>query len=76
MAAEHRHPESADRDPPPPTSGEIPADPVIDAFKAHVDRTLLRENLALTVAERMERFFAFLRSLEGIRGAAIPRGDR
>lgn len=27
---------------------EITPDPVVEAYKAHVDRTLLRENLKLT----------------------------
>jgi hypothetical protein len=32
----------------------IEPDPVIEAYKKHVDRTLLRENLKLTVEERLE----------------------
>jgi hypothetical protein len=35
-------------------------DPVIEAYKKDVDRTLLRENLKLTVAERFEKFERFL----------------
>jgi len=31
-------------------------DPVIRAYMRHVDRTLLRENLKLTPAERLEKF--------------------
>ena len=31
-------------------------DPVIEAYKKDVDRTLLRENLKLTVAERCRKF--------------------
>ncbi len=34
-------------------------DPVIEAYKRGVDRTLLRENLRLTVAERFEQFDRF-----------------
>ena len=30
-------------------------DPVIEAYKKDVDRTLLRENLKLTVAERFQK---------------------
>ena len=33
----------------------ITPDPVIEAFKTNVDRSLLRELLALTVDERIER---------------------
>jgi hypothetical protein len=58
-------PTSAERDesksqrklwePPPPDFH----DPVIEAYKRDVDRSLLRENLKLTVAERFERFDRF-----------------
>jgi hypothetical protein len=34
-------------------------DPVIEAYKKDVDRTLLRENLKLTVAERFLKFERF-----------------
>lgn len=34
-------------------------DPVIRAYMRHVDRTLLRENLKLTPAERLEKFVKF-----------------
>ena len=43
-----------------PLLEELPAanmcDPVVEAYKKDVDRTLLRENLELTVAERMLKF--------------------
>ena len=51
------------------------ADPVIDAYKKDVDRTLLRENLRLTPAERAEKFDAFQAELEAIRGAALLRAN-
>jgi hypothetical protein len=35
-------------------STKLEPDPVIEAYKKHVDRTLLRENLRLTVAQRLE----------------------
>ena len=38
-------------------------DPVIDAFKKDVDRTLLRENLELTVEERILKMQAALRAM-------------
>ena len=34
-------------------------DPVIEAYKRDVDRTLLRENLKLSVEERFEKFRQF-----------------
>ena len=42
----------------PPAPGQTVMDAVIEAYKKDVDRTLLRENLKLTTAERMERFEA------------------
>lgn len=36
-------------------------DPVIEAYKKDVDRTLLRENLKLTVEERFLKFENFAR---------------
>ena len=35
-------------------------DPVIEAYKKDVDRTLLRENLKLTVQQRFEKFERFM----------------
>lgn len=48
-----------------------PADPVVDAYKRDVDRTLLRENLKKTVDDR-------LRSLDDLRqlGAEVRRAAR
>ena len=34
-------------------------DPVVEAYMQHVDRTLLRENLKLTPALRLEKFVRF-----------------
>ena len=36
-------------------------DPVVDAYKKDVDRTLLRENLKLTVEDRFLKFKSFAR---------------
>jgi hypothetical protein len=36
-------------------------DPVVEAYKKDVDRTLLRENLKLTVDERFRKFESFAR---------------
>ena len=40
----------------PPLQGEFPfeRDPVIEVYKKDVDRTLIRENLKLTVQERFD----------------------
>jgi len=45
-------------------------DPVIEVYKKDVDRTLLRENLKLTVEQRIEKLASFMQFLEGIRGSA------
>lgn len=45
-------------------------DPVIEAYKKDVDRTLLIENLKLTPAQRAEKFVDFMRFLDEIKRAA------
>lgn len=35
-------------------------DPVIEAYKKHVDRTLLRENLKLTPEQRLDKLSSML----------------
>ena len=42
-------------------------DPVIELYKKDVDRTLLRENLLLTVEERVRKMSAALLLVEEIR---------
>jgi hypothetical protein len=44
-------------------------DPVIEAYKKDVDRTLLRENLKLTVQQRFEKFERFLEYVQELREA-------
>jgi hypothetical protein len=44
-------------------------DPVIEAYKKDVDRTLLRENLKLTVQERFEKFERFMEYVSELRAA-------
>jgi hypothetical protein len=51
-------------------------DPVIEAFKADIDRTLLRENLKLTVEERLLKLIDFNRFLEEVRRAGQRAGPR
>ena len=45
-------------------------DPVIEAYKTHIDRSLLRENLKLTPERRLHKLAAFLASVEALRKAA------
>jgi hypothetical protein len=45
-------------------------DPVIEAYKKDVDRTLIRENLKRTPAERVRRMVAALEFCEELRAAA------
>jgi hypothetical protein len=44
-------------------------DPVIEAYKRDVDRTLIRANLALTVTERFEKLMELQRFAEELRRA-------
>ena len=44
-------------------------DPVIEAYKKDVDRTLLRENLKLTEEQRIRKAQSFHESVEGWREA-------
>jgi hypothetical protein len=46
-----------------------PLDPVIEAFKAGIDRTLLVSNLRLTVDERLRKLEDFHRSADALRKA-------
>ena len=51
-------------------------DPVIEAYKAHIDRTLIRSNLERTVDERLEALVQRQRFAEELRRAgerAQPR---
>ena len=45
--------------------------PVIEAYKIHVDRTLLRENLKLTTTERVRKMTAALRFAETVRQSRV-----
>jgi hypothetical protein len=42
-------------------------DPVIEAYKKDVDRTLIRENLKLTIEERVDRMINALHLAEALR---------
>jgi hypothetical protein len=53
------------------------SDPVIEAYKKDIDRTLLRENLKLSVEERFRKFESFARFAAELRGAGQrARADR
>jgi hypothetical protein len=54
----------------------LAADPTIDAYKSGVDRTLLRENLRLTTAERITKMIAALRFAEAVRRSRPVSGGR
>jgi asparagine synthetase B (glutamine-hydrolysing) len=45
------------------------SDPVLDAYRKDVDRTLLREVLALTVDERLRKLQDFVAFLAGVRSS-------
>jgi hypothetical protein len=47
-------------------------DPVIEALKRDVDRTLLRANLALSPLERLQRMQTVLNQLERLRESFQP----
>ena len=48
---------------PPPATGRF-VDPVIEAYKPGIDRTVLRHNLRLTVEQRIDGLVSLMRSIE------------
>jgi hypothetical protein len=52
---------------------DLPPDPVIEAYKKDIDRTLLKETLKQTPAQRFANLQKFMRSVAGLRGAARRR---
>ena len=60
------------REPLPP----ITPDPVIEFYKKDIDRTLLRENLKLSVTERFEKLMELQRFAEEMRRAGQESRDR
>jgi hypothetical protein len=48
-------------------------DPVIEAYKRDVDRSLIRENLRLSVEERFEKLMRLQRFAEELRRAGRER---
>jgi len=51
-------------------------DPVVEAYKKDVDRTLIRENLKLTTSERIEKMIAALRFAEAVRHSRVKDSPR
>jgi hypothetical protein len=71
MSGDSEKPTNDTRPVPPPVE-LAPADycdPVIEAYKKDVDRTLLRENLKLTVDERFRKFERFTEYVYELREA-------
>lgn len=65
-------------DPGMPDEPELPPDPVIEAYKKHTDRTLIRRNLSLTVEERLlqlKRLQEFKQELHRAGAAASKNRD-
>jgi hypothetical protein len=50
------------------------SDPVIEAYKRDVDRTLLRENLKLSPDERLHKLQDFVKFLSEVRAAGKKAG--
>ncbi|HXG67611.1 MAG TPA: hypothetical protein VNO70_21085 [Blastocatellia bacterium] len=48
-------------------------DPVIEAYKKDIDRSLIRENLRLSVEQRFEKLMRLQRFAEELRRAGQPR---
>jgi hypothetical protein len=59
---------------PPSRAAEFEPDPVIEAYKRHVDRTLLRQNLRRSVTERVANLMALQRLAVEARRAGRARG--
>jgi len=57
------------------TVTEFEPDPVIEAYKKDIDRTLLRENLRLTVEERFRNLEALQEFAEEMRRAVKEASD-
>jgi hypothetical protein len=47
----------------------LDSDPVIEAYKKDIDRTLIRENLKLTPEERLRKLQAFVQFIEELQRA-------
>jgi hypothetical protein len=52
------------------TTNRTSMDDVIEEYKKHIDRTLIRENLRLTIQQRFENLMNLQAFAEELRGAA------
>ena len=52
-------------------AASLERDPTIEAYKVHVDRTILRENLRLTTQQRIEKMLAAARMAEAVRRSTV-----
>jgi hypothetical protein len=52
-----------------PVDPEFGPDPVVEAYKAGIDRTLIRENLKLTVEERFRKAMELARFADELKRA-------
>ena len=60
-----------------PRETEFEPDPVVEAYKRHVDRTLLRQNLRRSVTERVANLIALQRlAAEALRAGRARKRDR
>jgi len=55
------------------TTTELEPDPVIEAYKKDIDRTLIRENLKLTVEQRLENLERLQQFADEIRRAVLAK---
>lgn len=52
-----------------PGAIDLESDPVIEAYKKHIDRTLIRENLKLTEEERVRKLVGFVKTVRELQRA-------
>ena len=52
-------------------SQPVRPNPVVEAYKKDIDRTLLLENLKLSTAERAEKMISALRFAEAVRNSRV-----
>jgi hypothetical protein len=52
-----------------PPSNDLPPDPVVEAYKAHVDRTLISENLRLSPDQRVRQLQQLVRFADELKKA-------
>jgi len=50
-------------------------DPVVETYKRDIDRTLIRENLRISVQERFENLMALQRFAEELKHSQVQQSD-